>query len=270
MAMSFMAEEQLVRTRSLCSGGQRGGSRTRPPIFWGGVILLSIVLVITGSWAVRRYGLAALRGIAGAPPRLEVYGEVPTFSLTERNGGRVSRENLLGTVWIADFIFTRCLATCPQQTATMAQLQNQLAFEPDLRLVSITVDPDFDTPEILRQYADRYHADPQRWLFLTGEERAIYVLAQEGFHLAAAVNQAAAPTPVARAFSGVSSDPVPRPENGPAAVTTPADPQASLVHDVRFALVDRRARIRGYYSSLDPEAIARLRQDVRTLLAHTE
>ena len=80
----------------------------------------------------------------------------------------------------------------------------------------------------------------------------------------------AAPTPVARAFSGVSSDAVPRPENGPAAVTTPADPQTSLVHDVRFALVDRRARIRGYYSGLDPEAIARLRQDVRTLLAYKE
>jgi len=153
--MSFMAGEQLVRTHSLCTGEQRGGSRTRPPIFWGGVILVSIVLVMTGSWAVRRYGLAALRGIAGAPPRLEVYGEVPAFSLTERNGGRVSRENLLGTVWIADFIFTRCLATCPQQTATMAQLQSQLAFEPDLRLVSITVDPDFDTPEILRRYASR-------------------------------------------------------------------------------------------------------------------
>jgi protein SCO1/2 len=198
-----------------------------------------------------------------------VYGKIPAFSLTERNGSQVSRENLLGTVWIADFIFTRCLATCPQQTATMAQLQGQLASERDIRLVSITVDPDYDTPEVLRRYAERYHADPQRWLFLTGEERAIYALAQEGFHLAAA-NQAAAPTPVARAFSGVSSDPVPRPENGPAAAAAPADPQAGLVHDVRFALVDRRARIRGYYSGLDPEAIARLRQDVRTLLAYKE
>jgi cytochrome oxidase Cu insertion factor (SCO1/SenC/PrrC family) len=149
----------------------------------------------------------------------------------------------------------------------MAQLQRDLASQPAFRLVSITVDPDHDTPEVLARYAERFHADPHRWLFLTGEERDIYSLAQDGFHLSATVVPAPTPTPVGQDFSGrpgVSADPS---DGNPVSFRAGSANSDTLVHDARFALVDRRARIRGYYSSLDPDAIARLRRDVGILLA---
>src|SRR5262245_44198000 len=111
-------------------------------------------------------------------------GEVTDFALTERTGATVQRADLLGKVWVAAFGFTRCTGPCPQVSGTMARLQAELAGQPDVRLVSFSVDPDHDTPEVLRQYAERFGADPQRWLFLTGPRDDLYRLIQESFHLA--------------------------------------------------------------------------------------
>jgi protein SCO1/2 len=205
--------------------------------------------------------------VENAPRPLEVYFEVPRFSLIDLNRHRITREDLLGRVWIANFIFTSCRTTCPRQSATMAQLQRDLAPGPDLRLVSITVDPDHDTPEVLTAYAEHFHADPQSWLFLTGEEKAIYSLALKGFRLSATRVQASEDSPIERAFA--STPPAPlhsQPQGGFPTVGINGDSRDDLVHDARFALVDRSARIRGYYSSLDPDAIARLVRDVKTLL----
>jgi protein SCO1/2 len=148
----------------------------------------------------------------------------------------------------------------------MAQLQTDLVSEPDIRLVSITVDPDHDTPAVLARYAGRFHADPRRWYFLTGEGEGIYHLAQDGFHLSAAVVPAVPPTPVGRALSGGPGRSAGPLDGDLASVPADTGDRDALVHDARFALVDRKARIRGYYSGLDPEAIARLRRDARTLL----
>ncbi len=218
-------------------------------ILWASMVAVLLAVAGAGVWDLVGRGEAPRRSAAEAPARLPAYGTVPRFSPTERRGRPVSREDLLGRVWIANFIFTSCTATCPTQSARLAQFQTRLDARPDLRFVSITIDPDHDTPEVLARYAERFRADPARWLFLTGEERAIHTLAQEGFHLTALAAPAADLTPIERAF---------REPNGAS---------DALVHDPRFALVDRQGRIRGYYSSLDPEAITRLLRDVKILLA---
>jgi protein SCO1/2 len=95
----------------------------------------------------------------------------------------MTRADLLGKAWIAGVIFTRCVEECPLVSSHMARLQDALATEPDVRLVSITVDPAYDTPEVLTHYAQSFAAQPQRWLFLTGDKATIYRLVREGFRL---------------------------------------------------------------------------------------
>ena len=106
---------------------------------------------------------------------------VGSFSLTERNGQTVTEKDLAGKVWIASFVFTRCMGNCPAVTATVRQLQSKLKDEPDVMFVTFTVNGEHDTPTELKQYADRYQADAQRWFFLTGDETTIRKLLQERF-----------------------------------------------------------------------------------------
>jgi protein SCO1/2 len=185
---------------------------------------------------------------------LRVFGTVPSFSLVDRSGRRVTLEDLTGKVWIANFIYTHCPDTCPLQSAQMAKLQTDFAAEEDLRLVSITVDPERDTPAVLSQYASRYGADPDRWLFLTGEKAAIYHLAQEGFRLSVVDPEKKA----GRVFEPTL------------ALAHHGETGKQFIHSSRFVLVDRQARIRGYYQSTDEEALQRLRKDVRILLRRGE
>jgi protein SCO1/2 len=167
---------------------------------------------------------------------LNQYGSVPDFSLTERSGSAVSLAELRGKIWIADFIYTTCTDTCPLQTATLAKLQQEYGGKLGVQLVSISVDPERDTPEVLTQYAEKYQADARRWYFLTGPRDRIMELIQQGFHLA------------------VMSAP-------PDGVATGAIP-----HSPRFVLVDKQARIRGYYDSREAEALIRLKNDIDALL----
>ncbi len=169
---------------------------------------------------------------------LKQFGSVPQFSLIDRSGRRITLSDLKGKVWIVNFIYTNCPDTCPIQSAQMTQIQDDFQNETGLRLVSITVDPARDTPQVLSQYGKRFSADPTRWLFLTGEKETIHKFAQDGFRLGAAE------LPHER-----------RPESG-----------ATHTHSPRFVLVDREGQIRGYYVSTDPEAMKRLRRDLKVLL----
>ncbi len=170
--------------------------------------------------------------------QLARYGPAPDFSLVERSGRPVSAGDLRGRVWIADFIYTQCRDTCPLQSRAMAALRTDLKGYGDLRSVSISVDPLTDTPALLSRYAERYGADPERWLFLTGELGEIRRIVQDGFRLSAA--------PV----DGHTHDPV-------------------VFHSTRFVLVDRDGIIRGYYESRNPRALERLRRNARSLLTGT-
>lgn len=164
-------------------------------------------------------------------PDLPAYYPVPDFSLTAQNGNTVTRGDLAGKVWVADFIFTNCAGTCPMMTDRMRKLQD--ALPPEIHLVSFTVDPSRDSPDVLAEYAKRYGADGGRWLFLTGGKDALYDLSIKGFKLALDDS-----------------------------VGTETEP---ITHSTRFVLVDKQGQIRGYYSGTEEDELRRLSADVKKL-----
>ncbi len=205
-------------------------------IQWG---LLAVLLATLGGIGVWNWQATTSKqgGWAEKPLEgLKVFGAVPEFSLIERRGHQISLSDLKDKIWLVNFIYTNCQDTCPIQSAQMKLIQDEFAKEKNLRLVSITVDPDRDTPKVLTEYAKRFGANPDRWLFLTGGREQLYRLAQEGFRLSAV--------------------PVSRDE----------DVGSLIAHSSRFVLVDSEARIRGYYPGTDVDAMVRLQRDLKTLL----
>ena len=209
--------------------------KTRYLLLGLAVIGLGIVLG-TALWFRLGPNTLVGRGSVNSTDGLNQYGSVPDFSLTERNGNTVSLGQLRGKIWIADFIYTTCTDTCPLQTAMMAKLQEEYAGKTDVQLVSITVDPERDTPQVLAQYADKHQANAARWYFLTGQRDRVMRLIQQGFHLAVMV------------------------------APGDADTIGTIPHSPRFVLVDKEARIRGYYDSRELEAFVRLKNDIDTLV----
>jgi len=172
------------------------------------------------------------------PEPLPEYGQTPDFELTERSGRTVSSAELAGKVWVADFIFTSCAGPCPLMSTHMSALQRATE-DLDIQLVSFTVDPETDTPEVLAEYANRYKADPERWLFLTGAKQALYDMIRKGFLLAV--------------------------DDG--SLTEGGKPGPGLItHSVNFVLVDREGRIRGFYSGDAANVVDEILPDLERLL----
>jgi protein SCO1/2 len=163
---------------------------------------------------------------------VSAYGKVPTFQLTNQNGQPFGSAQLTGKIWIADFIYTTCPGPCPMISTRMGELQKPLE-KTDVHLVSFSVDPGKDTPDVLRKYADNLHADPKRWTFLTGTKSSIYKLSHDGFKLA---------------------------------VSDGSEAEGMPVHSTRMVLVDRHGEIRGYYDAIGPDAITELVADTNHLL----
>lgn len=195
-------------------------------ILWVFLPLLGCTLVFLWAWT----GNDAL----AKHTVLRVNKPVPAFSLTERSGDTVTKSDLLGKVWVADFIFARCPGPCPKLSARMSAIQRSLKDRAgDVRLVSFSVDPINDTPAALRHYAKRFKADASMWLFLTGTDRdAVYNLIVNGFLL-----------PV-----------------------IPAGEDEPLAHSNYFVVVDRLGNIRAYHDGLESGATGRILQDINQLL----
>jgi len=163
--------------------------------------------------------------------------EVAPFSLTDRSGKVITRDDLRGKIWVAHFFFRCCNQGCPQTTAGMMELQRAFAGNPDVLLVSFTLDPESDTASELSKFAGDHGADPRQWLFLTGPENAIYTL-------------------VHRSFMQTAQK------------TANADPGQKIVHSFSLMLVDRNGDIRGYIrDGRDPEQIKELEEQIRVLAA---
>lgn len=201
---------------------------------WALLLAFLFILMSVGSLLLLRKQLGGSRAAS-----LPDYGEAPDFQLTERSGKPFAKADLNGSVWIADFIFTRCPGLCPLLSTRMATLQqklNETTGRP-VRLVSFSVDPEWDTPERLREYATRYQAHPDQWLFLTGSLPTMTDLVTKGFRLSLA--------------------PLPPEEQ-----TTNREP---IVHSDRLVLVDAAGKIRGYYHGADEEEFPKLLFDVGVL-----
>ena len=173
-----------------------------------------------------------------APPsQLRRISVIPPFSLTERSGRQVTNRDLTGKIWVADFVYTTCPGPCPLVTAELARVQAATMNDPHVQLVTFTVDPVNDTPGVLAKYADAYHADPNKWWFLTGPEKAMYDLIQNGF-LQAVQNNRGQPL---------------EPGQGP------------VTHSLYFTLIDGEGNMRGAYDSTDGAERPELLRDIKIL-----
>jgi protein SCO1/2 len=188
-------------------------------------LLLAVLVSAGGVWLL----------IARRAEALPIYGVLPSFSLVDRSGHTLTRDDLRGAPWIADFIFTRCAGVCPGLTARMARLQDLLPDE--VRLVSFTVDPEHDDTAALARYAQEFHARP-RWAFLTGPRETLYRVAIDGFKLEA--------MEVSGAERRTAGD-------GP------------FLHSSKLVLVDRRGRVRRYYDSEEKGVLERVAAEARQL-----
>lgn len=196
-------------------------------LVWKVILLGSPLLVATIFFFVWR---GQANQLARRP--LDSLGAIPGFRLTNQNGQPFGSAELKGKIWIADFVFTSCPGPCPVISSRMAEMQKPLE-KTDVHLVSFSVDPETDTPEVLRDYAQRLRAREGRWDFLTGDTSAIYSLTQNGFKLA---------------------------------VSDGASELGQPVHSTRAVLVDRKGAIRGYYDMMAPDGVTKLLADASHLL----
>jgi len=197
-------------------------------IFVFALVLMPVSAVVL-VWAGRERIAETRRG------PLPVFGQVNDFSLVESSGKPTSLSDLRGRVWVAGFILTRCSGQCPIITHNMLLLQKQLPVREDVRLVSVSVDPEFDTPQVLAAYAVTNGVDRSSWWFLTGQRAEMEQLVRETFKL------------LVDASAGTEEEPV--------------------MHSAKLVLVDRTGQIRGYYDGNDVETMKKLALDVKRLVA---
>jgi len=166
----------------------------------------------------------------------EVYGDAPAFRLTDQQGRAFSSEELAGKVWMANFIYTRCGDECPRMSGVLANVANVLEKErllgTHVHLVTITVDPDYDTPERLAAYSSLFGGDPRWWHFLTGERAYIEQILTQGFHVTM-INRT-----VASLLGGVAH------------AHGTDDAGIEIIHSERIVVVDRDGVIRKYIDGL--------------------
>ena len=120
-----------------------------------------------------------------------IYHQIPYFEFINQDGATITRDDLLGSVYIADFFFATCPTICPKMATNMGYLQNKFKDRKGLRFISITVNPEHDTVEVLKEYANRVHADTKNWDFLTGDKDKIYEVAFKGFFINAQKDEVA-------------------------------------------------------------------------------
>tara|TARA_B100001105_G_scaffold122892_1_gene98446 strand:- start:4505 stop:5092 length:588 start_codon:yes stop_codon:yes gene_type:complete len=160
--------------------------------------------------------------------QLPKLGSIPSFEFTDSDGNLISKKELTGKVWVADFIFTTCTMACPVMTGNMNLIHKAFKNNDKVRIVSISVYPEYDTPEILKEYASRYNANTNRWHFLTGPEENVKLVIKNGFKM--------------------------------------GDYEDIIFHSEKFALVDQNGNIRGYYNGMKTDDIKTLKKDIRVLL----
>lgn len=190
------------------------------------LVVVMLCLVMLGLGRLAGHLSASNAGSVGSVD----YGTAPSFALLDEHGERFSSAQLEGKVYVAAFFFSSCRGPCPIINANMARLHEQFAESPSLEIISISVDPETDTPEVLAEVAKKFAADGRdNWSFLTGTQREINDVVTKGFKVA----------------------------------LTGSPP----IHTNRVALIDRDSRIIGFYDGTSAEDVERLAQRIAELLA---
>ncbi len=198
---------------------------------------ISFIVLIFGIWAVPKI-IAKFQ-----KSDLVEIGPVPEFKLTNQNNKTISNKDYLGKVYVVEFFFSTCPTICPKMNQSMLQLQETFYGNPKFGLVSITIDPEHDTSEVLKEHSNLLGVKHYNWHFLTGDKKYIYNLANKGFNLYAGENNKAA---------------------------------GGFEHSGLFALVDKEGKIRCrkdaqgnpilYYDGLDTKGVDAIKEDINKLL----
>lgn len=210
------------------------GSFRRVPFFLWALLVLSLV-VIAAMFFIQR-GPRKSGTPTESKGELPVYGRLGGFRLTNQFDALVRDKDLAGRPLLVDIIFTRCAGPCLRMTQVMSKVEEQLAADHPLRFLSLTADPAHDQPDVLKRFAQRFGADGERWWFLTGEKQVIYDLAQKDLKLTV-VEEKKEKVPVEDQF----------------------------IHSTKFALIDAKGRVRGYFEGDDPSVVEEVIQAIHLL-----
>jgi len=186
------------------------------------LIFVGVAILLSGIFSVYLFA----RQTQAEP--LPVYGEIKDFQLTDSRGEQFQSSQLKNKVWVADFFFTTCSTICPIMTRNMNSLYGVYKSSPDVEFVSISVNPEQDTPDVLGAYARKYQVSTNNWHFLTGDREDITDLTVKSFKI------------------GSIEEPI--------------------FHSANFVLVDRSGRIRGYYDGTVREEVLELAGDLKRLI----
>jgi protein SCO1 len=161
-----------------------------------------------------------------------VYHTVPEFKLLNQDSSWITNENLKGKIYVADFFFTKCPTICPIMKTQMLRVYDRFKNDPEVVIVSHTIDPEYDTVAVLRDYANRLGVESNKWNFLTGSMDDIYDLAKKGYFVTATVDKTEA---------------------------------GGFLHSGAFMLIDQQQRIRGQYDGTKDDQVDRLMKDIERL-----
>lgn len=199
---------------------------------------ISFIVLIFGIWTVKE-----IRARYFTPTDLVEIGSAPSFELTNQDGKKVTDRDYLDKVYVLEFFFSTCPTICPKMNQNMLKLQEQFKNQTNFGIVSITINPENDTPEVLKEHAKLLGVQNPNWNFLTGDQKYIYELANKGFNLYAAEDSQV---------------------NG------------GFEHSGMFALIDKKGNIRCrkdqfgnpilYYDGIEPEGIEAITEDIQKLL----
>ncbi|MBZ0328444.1 MAG: SCO family protein [Altibacter sp.] len=198
---------------------------------------ISFIILLFGIWAVPKI----VDHFSGA--ELATIGKVPNFSFTNQDEKTITNEDYKGKVYVVEFFFTTCPSICPIMNENMVKIQNEFYGNPNVAIASFSIDPEYDTPKILKEYAKSYKITNPNWHLLTGDKQKIHSLANQGFNL----------------YVGDA----PQVEGG-------------FEHSGFFALIDQDGNIRSridengnpviYYDGLEAEGIQMIIEDIKELL----
>ena len=198
---------------------------------------ISFIILVFGIWAVDKIGKSL------SDSNLETIGIVPEFSFTNQDGQTISNEDYKGKVYVVEFFFTSCTTICPIMNRNMRKIQDEFYGNPNVGIASFSIDPNFDTPDVLKKYANEYEIVNPFWHLLTGEKERIHELANTSFNL----------------YVGEASE-----------------AEGGFEHSGMFALIDAEGNIRSrkdnhgnpiiYYNGLEEEGLKMIITDIKKLL----
>lgn len=198
---------------------------------------ISFIILIFGIWAVPK-----IVGKFRKSDLVEI-APVPAFELTDQNGKKISNKDYEGKVYVVEFFFSTCPTICPKMNENMLVLQKEFYGNPEFGIASITINPEHDTPQVLKAHADHLGVKHYNWHFLTGDRDYIYDMAKKGFKMYAGENKEVA---------------------------------GGFEHSGLFALIDKEGNIRSrkdsfgnpimYYDGLEDSGVKAIKEDIKKLL----